>query len=67
LISEIRKNKVVGEWELPDGAVVLGRIPEIAADSGSIRSFWRPRLVVSAGFVVAGLASLAAYWVWIRR
>jgi polysaccharide chain length determinant protein (PEP-CTERM system associated) len=51
---EMRKNSVLGEWELPAGVVVLGRIPYIEA--GSIRSSsQRPRLWRRFAF---GLASL---------
>jgi len=29
LLCEIRKNKFLGEWELPEGAVILGRVPAL--------------------------------------
>lgn len=31
LFAGIRKNKFLGEWELPDGVVVLGRVPPLPA------------------------------------
>jgi len=36
LFADIRKNKFQGEWELPDGVVVLGRVPPlVVADQGA--------------------------------
>jgi uncharacterized protein involved in exopolysaccharide biosynthesis len=33
-ILELRRNVVLGEWELPPGTVVLGRVPVITVNEG---------------------------------
>jgi len=50
LLLESRKAVLLGEWELPDGVVVLGRLPmvEILTDSGAEpknSGSWRRRLL----------------------
>jgi len=66
LFCDIRKNKLLGEWELPDGAVVLGRVPYLAATQrvGSGRFFQRPLVTASVAVIVVGIGSAAAYLIW---
>jgi protein tyrosine kinase modulator len=67
LFCDIRKNKLMGEWELPDGIVVLGRVPDLLlAEGGGILSL---RLVTVSAAVIAALsvASVAAYLIWMRH
>ena len=76
--GELRKDLLLGEWELPRDLVVLGRVPDIrlaipAAASGvgqpSQRPLrWRFALVSSAVFSVLVVLAAAAgyYFKWIR-
>ena len=67
LFCDIRKNKLLGEWELPDGSVVLGRVPYLASKgAGARRSFTRGLVTASAVVAVVGIASAAAYLAWTR-
>ncbi len=67
LFCDIRKNKLLGEWELPDGAVVLGRVPYLAATQrvGSGRFFQRGLVTASVAVIVVGIGSVATYLIWI--
>ncbi len=67
LFCDIRKNKLMGEWELPDGAVVLGRVPDLLGAEVGGGGLLSRRLVTVSTIVVAalGLASVAAYMIWI--
>lgn len=68
LFCDIRKNKLVGEWELPDGAVVLGRVPYLGTEGPGARRFFQRGLVAASVTVaVLGIASAAAYLVWIKH
>jgi len=69
LFCDIRKNKLLGEWELPDGAVVLGRVPHlgIPQDAGAGRFFQRGLVTASVTVAALGIASAAAYLAWIRH
>ena len=67
LFCDIRKNKLLGEWELPDGSVVLGRVPYLASKGADARrSFTRGLVTASAVVAVVGIASAAAYLAWTR-
>ncbi|MBI1787489.1 MAG: hypothetical protein HYR60_08055, partial [Acidobacteria bacterium] len=66
---EIKKGRVLGEWELPAGVPVLGRVPNVQTDSGEEGGPKRPKpgrkarlaLVSSA---VLSLAVATLYMVW---
>jgi len=62
LSFEMRNNKFLGEWELPEGAVVLGRVPALpTAAPGRRRLF---RVLSFRGPAAVALAfSLARYLV----
>jgi hypothetical protein len=71
---ELRKNVVLGEWELPDGVSVLGRlpyidmaVPPVRSGSGRIRSLLANRklrlaVVSSAVFSLLGIAAVGFYF-----
>jgi hypothetical protein len=70
LALELRKGVLMGEWEMPAGVVVLGRIPEIETPRPSKiptqtasrrRSPWKRPLAVTAAFTVLGMLSWLAY------
>jgi succinoglycan biosynthesis transport protein ExoP len=63
LLLEIRKNHFLGEWELPEGIVVLGRVPRIIpATLPRPNGFWRNKvLAASVTLATLGVASVAAY------
>lgn len=68
MFAEIRKNKFLGEWELPEGTVVLGRVPSLAVPGASVdREFskWM-RVGVPASIALLAVLSVAAYMRWIR-
>jgi len=69
LFSDIRKNKLLGEWELPEGSVVLGRVPNLAINrcTRSGRLFKRELVTASVAVAALGIVSTAAYLVWIRH
>jgi succinoglycan biosynthesis transport protein ExoP len=61
---EKKKNAVLGEWELPEGVVVLGRIPYINPGSSS---FAEPRkrkwaVISTVGLLGTCLAGVYLYW-----
>jgi hypothetical protein len=67
LFCDIRKNKLMGEWELPDGIVVLGRVPDLLlAEDGGILSL-RPVTISVAIIMALGVASVGAYLIWMRH
>ena len=65
LFCDIRKNKLMGEWELPEGAVVLGRVPNLLVAGAAGGGILSRRLVAVSAVVVAvlGIASVAAYMI----
>jgi uncharacterized protein involved in exopolysaccharide biosynthesis len=70
LIAELRRNVVLGEWELPEGTAILGRLPyiEVPVRSGETkpneRRRWFARKKRLAAASAATLAALAvgAHW-----
>jgi len=66
LLLEMRKNKFLGEWELPEGIVVLGRVQNIFALENGGGFSRRKATVVSllVAFAIAG--TLAAYVIGFR-
>jgi polysaccharide biosynthesis transport protein len=65
LLLEMRKNKFLGEWELPEGTVVLGRVQNIfKLENGGGLSPRKAFVVSLAVAVVVG--SLAAYVIGFR-
>jgi len=69
LFAELRKNKFLGEWELPEGVVVLGRIPRLPLGSQNAGRRFTPwgRMAIPATTALLAVVSLVAYMVWIRR
>ena len=70
LFTDIRKNKFLGEWELPDGVEVLGRVPLLYAAGATrnrgFRIWWR-RLAVPATMQLLGIISLISVMARIRQ
>jgi hypothetical protein len=66
LLLELRKNAILGEWELPAGVVVLGRLPsmQISARNQTKRpGFWRRLLerkesLSTASLVIAAITAV---------
>src|SRR5260370_15244017 len=65
LFCDIRKNKLLGEWELPDGAVVLGRVPYLGVTQrvSAGRFFQRGLATASVAVIAVGIGSAVAYLV----
>lgn len=57
-LIEFRRNVLLGEWELPDGVNVLGRIPFIAADAESQPDRLRSRALRTAAVSAVLLLAL---------
>jgi polysaccharide biosynthesis transport protein len=66
LLLEMRKNKFLGEWELPAGIVVLGRVQNIFALENAVGFSRRKAVVVSLAVAVVIAGSLAAYVIGFR-
>ena len=66
LLIEMRKNKFLGEWELPEGIVVLGRVQNILELESGGGFFHRKTVVVSLAVAVVIAGSLAAYVIGFR-
>jgi hypothetical protein len=66
LLIEIRKNKFLGEWELPDGVVVLGRVHNILALEAERRPAHGKGATVTVAAAVVGISFVAAYFTWFR-
>jgi hypothetical protein len=64
---EAKKGLLLGEWELPPGVVILGRVPSIVTASTSTRRSWKPLLwaTVPAG-LTACLVGVAVYIGWLN-
>ena len=66
IAKETKKNAVLGEWELPEGLTVLGRVPYIEPGSGNKprSQRWKWALVSSVvlSILVTGAASFYLYW-----
>jgi polysaccharide biosynthesis transport protein len=75
IAKETKKNTVLGEWELPEGLNVLGRVPFIDPDSRSLletagkQRSYRWKWVLLSSIVLSILASCAAgvYFYWERQ
>jgi polysaccharide biosynthesis transport protein len=75
IAMELRRNTLLGEWELPKGTPVLGRLPYIdlakvlsqkgEGGRGGRKWWWRRAVVYSAA--LAGLGVLASVYVFMRR
>lgn len=78
IATETKKNAVLGEWELPEGVSVLGRVPYIeprsrigrsAGGEGSSekqekRASWRWVLVSSLLLSLVGSCAVGVYFYW---
>jgi polysaccharide chain length determinant protein (PEP-CTERM system associated) len=62
LLLEIRKNRLIGEWELPEGVAVLGRVPIISLGRQTRPGgFWRKKVVAASAVLVVAAVSAGAY------
>lgn len=67
LLIDIRKNKILGEWELPEGMLVLGRVPDLlVSQASSVRPLQRRALIASTSVLLFAVAGVAAYLKWLR-
>jgi polysaccharide biosynthesis transport protein len=62
---EIRRNALLGEWELPGDVVVLGRVPYMAAAVLAQRGGKMRAAIIGGGLCLVTL-SAGAYWLWGR-
>jgi polysaccharide chain length determinant protein (PEP-CTERM system associated) len=68
LFADIRKNKFMGEWELPEDVVVLGRVPVLSTAGANRRRkrwTWR-RVAAPATMTVLAIISVAAKMAGVR-
>jgi succinoglycan biosynthesis transport protein ExoP len=66
LLLEMRKNKFLGEWELPEGVVVLGRVQNIFELENGKGFSHRKVVVVSLAVAVVIASTVAAYVIGFR-
>jgi succinoglycan biosynthesis transport protein ExoP len=61
---ETKKNAILGEWELPEGVTVLGRVPFIDPASGSSSEPRRMKWAVISAVALLGtcVAGVCFYW-----
>ena len=57
---ELRKDRLLGEWELPENVPVLARVPVMAMKKGGFRPWKRAGAVAVIGGGPGLLAALAA-------
>jgi polysaccharide biosynthesis transport protein len=69
---EIRKDRLLGDWELPQGVPVLARVPRISMDEAG-SAFWRwktwgkpRRAVVASSALLVALAPVVA-WLYLNH
>jgi polysaccharide chain length determinant protein (PEP-CTERM system associated) len=67
LLLEIRKNRLLGEWELPEGVVVLGRVPVISPSTQPRPRGFRRGAVAAASVILAAAGLSAAYTLMTRH
>jgi chorismate mutase len=75
IIRELNTNAVLGEWELPEGLIVLGRIPFIRPDSrdfteaGGMHTSqkWKWALVSSVVLSILATCAAGVYLYWGRQ
>jgi polysaccharide biosynthesis transport protein len=73
--QELKKNAVLGEWELSGGVEVLGRVPFIKPNirgledigENKLRHNWKWALVSSIALSLLGVCAVGAYLYWGRR
>jgi polysaccharide biosynthesis transport protein len=70
--QEIRKDLMMGEWEMPKGVVVLGRVPQISPhSSGSGTGFWSSwsltKRLVLVSSLLFGLLGIVAIQFFLRH
>jgi hypothetical protein len=59
---------LLGEWELPEGVVVLGRVPVIIpATLPSSSGFWRNKVVAASAILAVAGASATAFALMARH
>jgi uncharacterized protein involved in exopolysaccharide biosynthesis len=70
LMAELRRNVVLGEWELPEGTAILGRLPyiEVPVRSGETkpnerrRWFTRKKRLAAASAATLAALAVGAHW-----
>jgi len=65
---ELRQHRLLGEWELPEGTVMIARVPPIDFKArSSVSRRWRLALVSSAVISLLGVIAVGLFYVWGRR
>jgi polysaccharide biosynthesis transport protein len=67
LALEIRKNALLGEWELPPDVVVLGRVPLIKMPATEYPWYRSGKAAVASAAVLAIAVGTAALYAWGRN
>jgi hypothetical protein len=64
---ELRRNRLLGEWELPEGVVTIGRVPVIDfASQAGIHKGRHVALLSSAFLSLLGVVAAGLYFAWHR-
>jgi hypothetical protein len=62
--NELRRNVLLGEWELPPGTVVMGVLPKIQVGANAGAPRWRGGVWAA---VLCSAVAAAGYYVWLQR
>jgi polysaccharide biosynthesis transport protein len=64
IIIETKKNTILGEWELPEGVAVLGRVPFIKPAASSFPEPRRKKWAVISAVALLGTCVAGFYFYW---
>jgi hypothetical protein len=68
--KELKRNCLLGEWELPAHVAAIGRVPHIEfqpqGEAAPPRRRWRLALVSSAVISLIGVIAVGVYFAWKR-
>ena len=64
ILMETKKNTILGEWELPEGVAVLGRVPYITPPANSSSEPRKKKWAVISAVALLGTCVAGFYFYW---
>ena len=64
IAMETKKNTILGEWELPEGVAVLGRVPHIKPGASSFSEPSKKKWAVISTVALLGTCLAGFYFYW---